>query len=82
MSIIPRKPSDSWQQSERAHAQAGRDGAAGSARKHDTQPPNSGGPGAGRANQGSPAASVMKQFAKTGAESNGRNGPKVRKGRS
>lgn len=38
----------------------------------DTQPPPSGGPGQG-ANQGSPAAPVMKQFSKTDAESGGRD---------
>lgn len=38
----------------------------------DTQPPPSGGPGQ-PANQGSPAAPVMKQFSKTDAESAGRD---------
>jgi hypothetical protein len=39
----------------------------------DMQPEDAGTPASGNANQGSPAAPVMKQFAKTDAERGGRH---------
>lgn len=54
-----------------AQPRADEESRAPAAARADLQPADSGAPGSGPANRGSPAAPVMKQFAKTGAEGNG-----------